>query len=321
MIKVSNLVKTFGPKVAVNRISFEVERGEVLGFLGPNGAGKSTTMRMITGFIPLTEGNITVGGHSIVENPIPAKRLIGYLPENAPAYPDMTVRGFLSFAAEIRGLRGAEKNKAIDRVVELCFLESVIHQSVDTLSKGYRHRTCFAQSIIHDPDILILDEPTDGLDPNQKHEVRGIIKRMGEKKAIIFSTHILEEVEAVCSRAIIIDRGKIVANGTPADLKGRSKSAGTVRLKLGGLSGSVAREKLTQLSSVENVTLLNDDATAATLDVFSKSPDGSLNAQIADLAHQEQWRIIELYTQEGKLDEVFRNITLPDTKIKEGSAA
>jgi ABC-2 type transport system ATP-binding protein len=321
MIKVSNLVKTFGPKVAVNRISFEVERGEVLGFLGPNGAGKSTTMRMITGFIPLTEGNITVGGHSIVDNPIPAKRLIGYLPENAPAYPDMTVRGFLSFAAEIRGLRGAEKNKAIDRVVELCFLESVVHQSVDTLSKGYRHRTCFAQSIIHDPDILILDEPTDGLDPNQKHEVRGIIKRMGEKKAIIFSTHILEEVEAVCSRAIIIDRGKIVANGTPAELKGRSKSAGRVRLKLGGLSGSVAREKLTQLASVEHVTLLNDDATAATLDVSSKSPNGSLNAQIADLAHQEQWRIIELYTQEGKLDEVFRTITLPDTNIKEGSAA
>jgi ABC-2 type transport system ATP-binding protein len=321
MIKVSNLVKTFGPKVAVNRISFEVERGEVLGFLGPNGAGKSTTMRMITGFIPLTEGNITVGGHSIVDNPIPAKRLIGYLPENAPAYPDMTVRGFLSFAAEIRGLRGAEKNKAIDRVVELCFLESVVHQSVDTLSKGYRHRTCFAQSIIHDPDIPILDEPTDGLDPNQKHEVRGIIKRMGEKKAIIFSTHILEEVEAVCSRAIIIDRGKIVANGTPAELKGRSKSAGRVRLKLGGLSGSVAREKLTQLPSVEHVTLLNDDATAATLDVSSKSPNGSLNAQIADLAHQEQWRIIELYTQEGKLDEVFRTITLPDTKIKEGSAA
>ena len=316
MIKVNNLVKTFGPKIAVNRISFEIERGEVLGILGPNGAGKSTTMRMITGFIPPTEGSITVGGHSIVDNPIPAKRLIGYLPENAPAYPDMTVKGFLSFTAEIRGLRGTEKNKAIDRVVDLCFLESVIHQSVDTLSKGYRHRTCFAQSIIHDPDILILDEPTDGLDPNQKHEVRGIIKRMGEKKAIIFSTHILEEVEAVCSRAIIIDRGKIVANGTPSDLKSRSHSAGTVRLKLGGLSGSLAREKLNGLPSVENVTLINDDATAALLEVKGKANvNGELNSHIADLAHQEQWRIIELYTQEGKLDEVFRNITLPDTSI------
>jgi ABC-2 type transport system ATP-binding protein len=319
MIKVNELVKTFGPKVAVNRISFEVERGEVLGFLGPNGAGKSTTMRMITGFIPPTEGSITVGGHSIVDNPIPAKRLMGYLPENAPAYPDMTVHGFLSFAAEIRGLRGVDKGKAIDRVVELCFLEAVIHQSVDTLSKGFRHRTCFAQSIIHDPDILILDEPTDGLDPNQKHEVRSIIKRMGEKKAIIFSTHILEEVEAVCSRAIIIDQGKIVANGTPKELKSRSKHAGAVRLKLAGLSGSVAKEKLNGLSSVARVTLVNDDASEALLELEGK-PDvnGALNSDIADLAHQEQWRIIELFTQEGKLDEVFRSITLPDTKAKGG---
>jgi len=206
--------------------------------------------------------------------------------------------------------------------VELCFLESVVHQSVDTLSKGYRHRTCFAQSIIHDPDILILDEPTDGLDPNQKHEVRGIIKRMGEKKAIIFSTHILEEVEAVCSRAIIIDRGKIVANGTPAELKGRSRSAGSVRLKLGGLSGSLAKEKLNQLPVVDKVTLVHDDATAALLEVHGKSnTNGALNTHIADLAHQEQWRIIELFTQEGKLDEVFRSITLPDTKNSGGQSS
>ncbi|MFN7140966.1 MAG: ABC transporter ATP-binding protein, partial [Limisphaerales bacterium] len=209
MIKVENLKKTFGPKVAVNGISFTVERGEVLGFLGPNGAGKSTSMRMITGFIPPTAGKITVGGFNMVENPILAKRLIGYLPENAPAYTDMTVYGFLEFAAELRGMRGEQKKKAIHRAVEMCFLENVIYQSVDTLSKGYRHRTCFAQSIIHDPDVLILDEPTDGLDPNQKHEVRTLIRRMGEKKAIIFSTHILEEVEAVCSRAIIIDRGQV----------------------------------------------------------------------------------------------------------------
>jgi ABC-2 type transport system ATP-binding protein len=231
----------------------------------------------------------------------------------------MTVHGFLSFAAEIRGLRGVDKGKAIDRVVELCFLEAVIHQSVDTLSKGFRHRTCFAQSIIHDPDILILDEPTDGLDPNQKHEVRSIIKRMGEKKAIIFSTHILEEVEAVCSRAIIIDQGKIVANGTPKELKSRSKHAGAVRLKLAGLSGSVAKEKLNGLSSVARVTLVNDDASEALLELEGK-PDvnGALNSDIADLAHQEQWRIIELFTQEGKLDEVFRSITLPDTKAKGG---
>ena len=196
MIKVHNLAKDFGAKRAVDGISFSVERGEVLGFLGPNGAGKSTTMRMLTGFIPPSGGTAAVGGFDVVENPIQAKRLIGYLPENAPAYTDMTVHGFLSFCAEIRGLTGEAKKKAVSRVVEMCFLENVLHQSVDTLSKGYRHRTCFAQSIIHDPDVLVLDEPTDGLDPNQKHEVRGIIRRMGEKKAIIFSTHILEEVEA-----------------------------------------------------------------------------------------------------------------------------
>jgi len=221
MIQARDLKKNFGPKTAVDGISFTVERGEVLGFLGPNGAGKSTTMRMVTGFIPPSAGAVSIGGHDITDDPIRAKRLIGYLPENAPSYADMTVAGFLEFTAELRGLSGDAKKKAVGRVAEMCFLENVMHQSVETLSKGYRHRTCFAQSIIHDPEVLVLDEPTDGLDPNQKHEVRTLIRRMGEKKAIIFSTHILEEVEAVCSRAIIIDRGTIVANGTPAELKQR----------------------------------------------------------------------------------------------------
>jgi ABC-2 type transport system ATP-binding protein len=222
MIKVENLVKSFGTKLAVNDVSFSVERGEVLGFLGPNGAGKSTTMRMLTGFIPPTSGRITVGGHDVVEDPLPAKRLMGYLPENAPGYADMTVHGFLNFAAELRGLQGGARKQAVHRAVELCFLENVLYQTIDTLSKGYKHRTCLAQALIHDPDILIMDEPTDGLDPNQKYEVRNLIKRMGQNKAIIFSTHILEEVEAACSRVIIIDRGRIVANGTPQELKARS---------------------------------------------------------------------------------------------------
>jgi ABC-2 type transport system ATP-binding protein len=234
MIKVENLTKIFGTKRAVDGISFSVARGEVLGFLGPNGAGKSTTMRMLTGFLPPTRGKVTVGGFDIVDQPIPAKRLMGYLPENAPAYTDMTVYGFLDFTAEIRGLRGAAKRAAINRVVDLCFLKTVLHQNVETLSKGYRHRTCFAQSIIHDPDILVLDEPTDGLDPNQKHEIRQLIRKMGEHKAIIFSTHILEEVDAVCTRAIIIDRGAIVANGTPAEI------AAPVRV---GGRGDPARER------------------------------------------------------------------------------
>ena len=218
MIKIQNLVKTFGAKRAVDDVSFSVERGEVLGFLGPNGAGKSTTMRMVTGFMPPTGGKVSIGGHDIIDSPLEAKRLIGYLPENAAAYPDMTVRGFLSFIAELRGLRGDARKKAIHRVVELCFLESVLQQSIDTLSKGYRHRTCLAQALIHDPEVLIMDEPTDGLDPNQKHEVRNLIRELGKTKAIVFSTHILEEVDAACTRAIIIDRGRIVASGTPDEL-------------------------------------------------------------------------------------------------------
>tara|TARA_Y100000588_G_scaffold380096_1_gene463412 strand:+ start:2092 stop:2829 length:738 start_codon:yes stop_codon:yes gene_type:complete len=224
MIKAQNLRKTFGEKIAVDNLSFEVGKGEVLGFLGPNGAGKSTTMRMITGYIMPDEGDAEIGNYSIVRNPEEAKALIGYLPENAPSYPDMTVEGFLRFAAEVRGLNGAERNNAVDHSLEVCFLGPVRRQSIDTLSKGYRHRTCLAQALLHDPEVLILDEPTDGLDPNQKHEARQLIKRLGETKAIIFSTHILEEVDAACTRAIIIDQGKIVANGTPSELVEQSST-------------------------------------------------------------------------------------------------
>jgi len=224
MIKANKLRKTFGEKVAVNNLSFEVKKGEVLGFLGPNGAGKSTTMRMITGFIMPDSGDATIGEHSIVQNPEAAKSLIGYLPENAPSYPEMTVQAFLRFAAEIRGMDGVDRDKAVDHSIDLCFLGPVKHQSIDTLSKGYTHRTCLAQALLHDPEVLILDEPTDGLDPNQKHEARQLIKRLGETKAIIFSTHILEEVESACTRAIIIDQGSIVANGTPKELIAQSPS-------------------------------------------------------------------------------------------------
>src|SRR5262245_38395177 len=318
MIKVNNLSKAFGPKLAVNNVSFSVERGEVLGFLGPNGAGKSTSMRMITGFIPPTDGKVTVGGYDMVDNPIPAKRLIGYLPENAPAYTDMTVYGFLNFCAELRGLRGEDKKRAVHRVVEMCFLENVLHQSVETLSKGYRHRTCFAQSIIHDPDVLVMDEPTDGLDPNQKHEVRGIIRRMGEKKAIIFSTHILEEVEAVCSRAIIIDRGQIVANGTPAELKHRSDAAGAVTLRATGVAGTAANQKISQLSAVRKTSIVKEAPEYVQARVYPQGhqKNGDLARSVAEVSLKEGWKIEELHTEEGRLDEVFRAITLPDT-VKE----
>ncbi len=323
MIKVENLVKAFGPKLAVNGVSFTVERGEVLGFLGPNGAGKSTTMRMITGFIPPTGGRITVGGYDMVENPIPAKRLIGYLPENAPAYTDMTVEGFLGFAAELRGLRGEAKKRAIGRAVEMCFLENVLYQSVDTLSKGYRHRTCFAQSIIHDPDILVLDEPTDGLDPNQKHEVRTLIRSMGEKKAIVFSTHILEEVDAACTRAIIIDRGQIVANGTPTELRQRSELAGAVTLRIADADAGAVGQKVRDLPTVRRSEVLDTTGAVARVRAFPQPTvkNGDLERSLYELAVREKWRLLELKVEEGRLDEVFRSITMPDTKrrVEEGS--
>jgi ABC-2 type transport system ATP-binding protein len=303
MIRIENLVKTFGPKRAVDGISFDVARGEVLGFLGPNGAGKSTTMRMITGFMPPSSGRVTVGGHDVTESPLEAKRLIGYLPESAASYADMTVRGFLSFAAELRGLRGAARKKALDRVIELCFLGTVVRQSIDTLSKGYRQRTCLAQALIHDPEVLVMDEPTEGLDPNQKHELRNLIRRLGEKKAIVFSTHILEEVDAACTRAIIIDRGKIVANGTPDELRSMSSLAGAVTISAHGASA----EKLSQLGKVEDL------GGAFRIYPRGKSGVSELAQGVVDMVAAEGWKVEGMYSERGELDEVFRRITLPDT--------
>ena len=306
MIRIEHLTKTFGAKRAVDDVSFTVERGEVLGFLGPNGAGKSTTMRIITGYYPPTSGKVSVGGHDVVESPLEAKRLIGYLPENAASYPDMTVQGFLSFAAELRGLDGDARRKAVHRVVERCFLESVLHQSIDTLSKGYKHRTCLAQSLIHDPDVLIMDEPTDGLDPNQKHEVRNLIRELGKTKAVVFSTHILEEVDAACTRAIIIDRGRVVANGTPAELRAMSELAGAVTIAAQGASA----EKLAPLGRVELV------GNAFRVFPKDKAAAAELARAVLSLADREGWKLEELRTEEGQLDEVFRRITLPDTVKK-----
>ncbi len=222
MIEVSQLSKRFGNKLAVNGIDFTVETGEVLGFLGPNGAGKSTTMRMVTGYFPASSGEVRICGLSMRKQPAQAKAKIGYLPESAPLYDDLTVSGFLKFCAEIRGFRGKARNAAVDRALESCFLGSVRSQRIDTLSKGYRHRTSLAQALLHDPPVLVLDEPTDGLDPNQKYEIRKLIRQLGEDRAILFSTHILEEVDAACTRAVIVDQGQIVANGTPSELHQQS---------------------------------------------------------------------------------------------------
>lgn len=221
MLTVSNLRKDFGSLQAVKDVSFTVEKGEVLGFLGPNGAGKSTTMRMITGFIPPTSGTATICGHDIITAPVAAKRCMGYLPENAPSYHTMTVTDFLTFIAKVRGYMGKELRDKVENAIVKSRLESVRNQTIETLSKGYRQRTCFAQAILHDPQVLIMDEPTDGLDPNQKFVVRQMIKEMAADKAIIISTHILEEVDAVCTRAIIISDGRVVANGTPDELRAK----------------------------------------------------------------------------------------------------
>lgn len=223
-VEVDNLKKHFGRIQAVRGITFNVSKGEVLGFLGPNGAGKTTTMRMITGFLPPTSGSARVCGIDVNQDPVGVKKNIGYLPENAPAYGTMTVTGFLEFAGAMRGYRNETLNERVEQAIQRCQLGKVRKQTIDTLSKGYRQRTCFAQAILHDPPVLIMDEPTDGLDPNQKHIVREMIKEMAQEKVIIVSTHILEEVDAVCTKAIIIASGKVVANGTPEELKQQSSS-------------------------------------------------------------------------------------------------
>ncbi len=315
MIEVENLHKHFGSKVAVDGVSFTVKKGEVLGFLGPNGAGKSTTMRMVTGFLPPTKGRVTIGGADIEENEIEAKSKIGYLTEAAPLYADMTVEAFLRFAAEMRRVPAGEITNAVNKAIETTFLEPVRHQSVDTLSKGYRHRTCFAQSIIHDPEVLILDEPTDGLDPNQKQEIRQLIRRMGETKAIIFSTHILEEVEASCTRAIIIDRGRVIADGAPAELKARATNAGSVLLRAKGLAGSGIKAELEKLDEVASVTVITSDEQGLAAHVNPvKGKSGRLSAAVFGICKDKNLTVEELRVEEGRLDLLFREITKTDAE-------
>src|SRR6516162_1564242 len=307
MLEIRHLVKHFGPLKAVDDISFTVPRGEVLGFLGPNGAGKSTTMKMITGFLAPTSGTAIVCGHDITTKPIAAKKCIGYLPEGAPAYPDMTPADFLAFIAHIRGFGGAEAKRRIGHVVEMIRIAGVLHQPIETLSKGFKRRVGVAQALLNDPDVVILDEPTDGLDPNQKYEMRRIIAAMRPEKVIIISTHLLEEVEAVCSRAIIIAHGRILADGTPGKLAERSRYHNAVRLGIadGAAAGVRAElERLPGVAAVEPVT----DAEGNALMIFGA--DGrSIVANVADLARSRGWAITGLQIERGRLDDVFRDIT------------
>jgi ABC-2 type transport system ATP-binding protein len=219
LIEIEGLTKRFGTFTAVDNVSFQVERGEVLGFLGPNGAGKSTTMRMVAGFMTPTAGRARVCGHDVQDDSVAARRMLGFLPEGAPTYPEMSVLAFLRFVGRIRGYSGGELADRVDHAIGLTTLAGVRLQPVETLSKGFKRRVGLAQALLHDPPVLVLDEPTDGLDPNQKHEVRTLIARMAPEKAIVISTHILEEVDAVCTRAVIIAGGRVVADATPAELE------------------------------------------------------------------------------------------------------
>ncbi len=307
MIRIKALTRLFGPITAVDGISFDVDRGEVLGFLGPNGAGKSTTMKMLTGFLAPTSGSASVCGHDIVASPIGAKTAIGYLPEGAPAYPDMTPEGFLRFVGGVRGVPSLRAR--IADVASLVHITGVMRQPIETLSKGYKRRVGLAQAILHDPSVLILDEPTDGLDPNQKYEVRELIRQMSGEKAIVLSTHILEEVEAVCSRAIVISRGRIVADGTPADLASRSRLHNAVRVSARG-AGDLADvvRGVTGVAAVEDLT--DDNGRRSCVAIASAG--ATIAADVSRTLQSGGWSIEELRVERGRLDDVFRSITEGD---------
>ena len=309
MLEIENLTKRYGQHTVVDDLSFRCVPGEVLGFLGPNGAGKSTTMKMVTGFVPPSAGRVSVCGLDIDQASLEARRCIGYLPEGAPCYPEMTPSSFLEFIADIRGLTRAERKIRLDSVIEALHLGPVLNQSIDTLSKGFKRRVGLAQAILHDPKVLILDEPTDGLDPNQKHEVRELIRSMAANKLIVLSTHILEEVEAVCTRAIIIANGSILADDTPEQLARRSRFHNAVRLRVGANeSFDQVQAALVQLISIDSVEVDRGSRTITAL-ARTETRDGETWQQVFDLISRQNWDITGLQLEAGQLDQVFREIT------------
>ena len=308
MIALSHLTKRFGPLTAVDGIDLSVNKGEVLGFLGPNGAGKSTTMKMVTGFLSPTEGLATVDGIDVTRDPVGVKQRIGYLPEGAPCYGDMTPRGFLNFIADIRNLSGIARNASIDQVIERVEITDVMDQPIETLSKGFKRRVGLAQAILHNPPVLILDEPTDGLDPNQKHQVRTLIQQMASDKAVIISTHILEEVEAVCTRAVIIARGKLLADGTPEDLLKRSPLHNAVEIKVSPAAADAITKDLASLTSVGQVERSTSIDAQILLSVTSKT-GAPIAPEVAAMLKEKGHEVSDLKTEKGALDAVFREIT------------
>jgi gliding motility-associated transport system ATP-binding protein len=306
MIDCQGLVKQYGQLRAVDDLSFKVGPGEVLGFLGPNGAGKTTTMRIIAGFIAATAGTAKISGFDIRTHPTEAKKRIGYLPEGAPNYPEMTPRSFLDFIADARALDKASRRQRLEEVYGLLHLESVLDQTIETLSKGFRRRVGLAQAILHDPEVLILDEPTDGLDPNQKFEVRQLIASMAKQKIIVISTHLLEEVDAVCNRAIIIAHGKILADDTPHGLEARSRFNNAVTVKLNDSSDLAGVD--TAIAALAEVASTEVDARSQRITAFPAPGKLPLGA-ISELAERRGWKLGELHLESGRLDEVFRSIT------------
>lgn len=315
MIETQHLTRRYGALTAVDDLTFRVEPGEVLGFLGPNGAGKSTTMRMLAGFIAPSSGSARVCGHDVETATLEAKRCIGYLPEGAPSYGEMTVQAFLGFISDLRGLEGNARRLRLEHVTERLQLGSVLEQSIETLSKGFRRRVGLAQAILHDPPVLLLDEPTDGLDPNQKHEVRSLINEMARDKLIVVSTHILEEVSAVCSRAIIIAHGRLVADDTPAGLAARSRYHNAVSFRLGSAAAvESARTALAQLPEVAAVEIAERDLKLTALPQTSTAAHQGeaglmLMRAITGWAAAQDLVLRDLAVESGRLDEVFRSIT------------
>jgi len=305
VIEISQLSKNYGELSAVDNLSFKLVAGEILGFLGPNGAGKSTTMKMLTGYLRPSAGTVSIWGHNMWQDPMTAKQYIGYLPEGAPAWEEMTPREFLLFAGEVRGKKGTDLQICVERAVEVMSLSSVLHQKIETLSKGYKRRVGLAQAVMHDPDVLILDEPTDGLDPNQKHQVREMIKGLSKDKIVVVSTHILEEVTAVCNRVILLSDGKLVADTTPDKLMRQSEFHGAVVLTLRNEEQApLVAESLGSLSGVKRV-LRNERFLTA----FPSEQDVSLYSRVYELSVSQSWPVESIYLEKGRLDDVFRQLT------------
>ena len=309
MIEAIEISRNFGRFQAVNNVSFQVQKSEVLGFLGPNGAGKSTTMKMLTGYLQPSSGDALICGHSVTKQSLKARAKIGYLPESAPSYGEMQVEEFLRFAGKVRGLTGGKLNSQIEKVLEDTSLQTVRKQLIETLSKGYRQRTCLAQSLLHDPPVLLLDEPTDGLDPNQKFEVRKLISQLKEDRTILVSTHILEEVEAICSRAIILSEGKIVGDGTPEELLSKSIYHNAINLKISVKPNQNVQQILLGIPSVERVEIQSSNHQTLSFVILAKQGQPILE-EVKERLDQQNIKIVEMYVEKGRLDEVFRQMTI-----------